>query len=356
MAHGMPPRQLGPMLESPNFAALDQEPLTDSHSSRLFPGEARPGPRSELLAEPRVEPAAGVAEPRVEPVAGVAAPVAAGVVGLVELADHVLSVKKRFLAMYKKAHAGHIGSSLSCAEILVFLRYAWMRKDDTFILSKGHAAAALYALLAEANLLTPSDIESFYGEGTRLPALPPVGAIREIPFATGSLGHGLSLSAGMALGAVLDRREQRCFCLTSDGELDEGSVWEAALFIAHRKLTNLVWLIDRNHLQGIGRTEEVMALEPLADKLRAFGFQVVTTNGHDLVSLQAARDQCTRALAASAVPVVIIAETIKGHGVSAMQDRVESHYLPMDDEQYQQAIRELDLAHAANCERYAGAP
>ncbi len=129
-----------------------------------------------------------------------------------------------------------------------------------------------------------------------MPALPPVNAIKEIPFATGSLGHGLSLCAGMALGAILNRHERRFFCLTSDGELDEGSVWEAALFIAHRKLTNVVWLIDRNRIQGIGRTEEVMALEPLDAKLRAFGFHVVTADGHDFASLLAARDECTRIL------------------------------------------------------------
>jgi transketolase len=264
-------------------------------------------------------------------------------------------VKKRFLAMYKKAHAGHIGSSLSCAEILVFLQYAWMGAGDTFILSKGHAAGALYALLAETNVLSPSESESFYQDGTRLPALPPVGGFKEIPFATGSLGHGLSLCAGMALGAVLDRREQRFFCLTSDGELDEGSVWEAALFIAHRKLTNLVWLIDRNRLQGIGRTEDVLALEPLADKLRAFGFQVIAADGHDIVSLLAARDQATRVASRRDAPVVIVAETIKGYGVSGMHDRVDSHYRPMDDAQYEQALQELGQAHAAARQRYAGA-
>ena len=127
------------------------------------------------------------------------------------LEEHVFSVTKRFLAMYKKANAGHIGSSLSCAEILVFLKFAWMRDDDTIVLSKGHAAAALYSLLAEANLLTPQQIESYYEEGTELPALPPFNAIKEIPFATGSLGHGLSVSAGMALGASLNRRNRRFF-------------------------------------------------------------------------------------------------------------------------------------------------
>ena len=264
-----------------------------------------------------------------------------------QLEERVFSVKKRFLAMYKRAHAGHIGSSLSCAEILVFLKDAWMRDGDRFVLSKGHAAAALYALLAEVNAIDARELDSFYGEGTRLPALPPVDAIDEIPFATGSLGHGLSLSAGMALGAILNRRDRRFFCLTSDGELDEGSTWEAALFIAHRKLTNVVWVIDRNRIQGIGGTEEVLTLEPLDAKLRAFGFHVVAADGHDFTSLLEARDASARALADEGRPIVIIANTIKGHGIRHMQDTVASHYLPMDDAQYAQAIDELSIAHAA---------
>lgn len=262
----------------------------------------------------------------------------------VQLEERVFSVKKRFLAMYKLAQAGHIGSSLSCAEILVFLKYAWMREADTFVLSKGHAAAALYSLLVEANAIDPRELDSFYRDGTHLPALPPVNTIKEIPFATGSLGHGLSLSAGMALGAVLNRSDRRFFCLTSDGELDEGSTWEAALFIAHRKLTNVVWLIDRNRIQAMGGTEEVLALEPLAAKLEAFGFHVVAAEGHDFTSLLAARDACTSALER---PVAIISNTIKGHGIRYMQDTVASHYLPMDDAQYEQALAELSIAHAA---------
>ncbi len=271
------------------------------------------------------------------------------------LEERVYSVKKRFLAMYKKADAGHIGSSLSCAEILVFLRFAWMREADTFVLSKGHAVAALYALLAEVKLLTPSQIDTYYEEGTLLSALPPFNAIPEIPFATGSLGHGLSLSAGMALGALLKREDRRFFCVTSDGELDEGSVWEAALFIAHRKLKNLVWIIDRNQLQGIGRTEDVLALEPLDDKLRAFGFHVVTVDGHDFASLLAAREECTHAFDEDRAPVAIIARTVKGNGISYMHDTVDSHYLPMSDAQYAQALAEIALAHetALNGYRHA---
>jgi len=265
----------------------------------------------------------------------------------VQLEERVFSLKKRFLAMYKAAHAGHIGSSLSCAELLVFLKHAWMRAEDTFVLSKGHAVAALYALLAEDNAIDPRELASFYGDGTHFPALPPVNTIKEIPFATGSLGHGLSLSAGMALGAVLNQSDRRFFCLTSDGELDEGSTWEAALFIAHHKLTNLVWLIDRNRIQGIGGTEEVLSLEPLDAKLEAFGFHVVIADGHDFTSLLHARDFSTRALAKQERPIAIIANTIKGHGIRYMQDTVDSHYLPMDDAQYEQALDEVSQAHAA---------
>jgi transketolase len=263
-----------------------------------------------------------------------------------QLEDRVFAVKKRFLAMYKMANAGHIGSSLSCAEILVFLEDAWMRDGDTFVLSKGHAVAALYALLAEVNAIDARELTSFYGEGTRFPALPPVNTIDEIPFATGSLGHGLSLAAGMALGALLNRRDRRFFCLTSDGELDEGSTWEAALFIAHRKLTNVVWLIDRNQIQGIGRTEEVLALEPLDAKLTAFGFHVVVADGHDFASLRAGRDACGRAVEEAGRPVAVIANTVKGHGIRHMQDTVASHYLPMDDAQYERTLAELSMAHA----------
>lgn len=273
----------------------------------------------------------------------------------VTLAERVFSVKKRFLAMYKKANAGHIGSSLSSAELLVFLRFAWMQEHDTFVLSKGQAAAALYSLLAEDGLLTQRELDSFYQDGTLLSALPPFNAFDEIPFATGSLGYGLSVSAGMALGARLDQRERRVFCLTSDGELDEGSVWEAALFIAHHKLTNVVWVIDRNGIQAIGRTEDVLALEPLDDKLRAFGFHVVSVDGHDFASLLSARDECTAALGRRAVPVVIIANTVKGNGIGAMRDTVGSHYLPLNDEQYRQALDELTRAHEALLHGYRDA-
>ncbi len=260
-----------------------------------------------------------------------------------ELGRRALSVKKRLLAMCKKANAGHIGSSLSCAEILVFLKFGWMSSDDTFVLSKGHAAAALYSVLAEAGQLSEQQIDSYYQDGTELPALPPFNRLEQIPFATGSLGHGLSLSAGMALGARLKQRPRRLFCVTSDGELDEGSVWEAALFIAHHRLTNLVWIVDRNRIQAIGRTEDVLRLEPLDAKLRAFGYHVIEVDGHDFGALCSARDEYAAALGAGSLqPVAIIAHTVKGHGLSFMQDSIASHYLALTDAQYEQALAELE--------------
>ena len=266
----------------------------------------------------------------------------------VQLEERVFSVKKRFLAMYKRAHAGHIGSSLSCAEILVFLKFAWMRDEDTFVLSKGHAVAALYALLAEANAIDPRELDSFYGEGTRLPALPPVNTHQGDPVRHRQpRAWALALRRDGRWGRCSTGSDRRFFCLTSDGELDEGSTWEAALFIAHRKLTNVVWLIDRNRIQGIGGTEEVLALEPLDAKLDAFGFHVVAADGHDFASLMAARDGVHARSGSQARPVAIIANTIKGHGIRYMQDTVASHYLPMDDAQYEQALEELSMAHAA---------
>jgi transketolase len=259
------------------------------------------------------------------------------------LIDRAYSVKKRFLAMYKKANAGHVGCSLSCAEILVFLKFEWMKENDSFILSKGHAAAALYSVLAEDGLLSEKDIQSFYDNGTALSAHPPVNRIKGIPFATGSLGHGLSLSAGMALGARMKNENRQFFCLTSDGELNEGSVWEAALFIAHHKLTNVFWLIDRNQLQGIGRTEDVMALEPLDEKLRSFGFVVAIADGHDFDSLRAAQQVCIEHVNERGLPTVTICRTIKGRGLGTLQNTVDCHYLPMTDDQYKQAIADLEM-------------
>lgn len=239
--------------------------------------------------------------------------------------------------MYKMANAGHVGCSLSVAEVLTFVRFGWMADNDEIILSKGHAAASLYSILAEEGILSEEDINTFYKNNTYLAAHPPVNKIKRIPFATGSLGHGLSLAAGLGLAQKLKRTNKKVFCVTSDGEINEGTTWEAALFIAHHNLTNVVWLVDRNRLQGYGRTEDVMKLEPLDKKLEAFGFNVIIADGHDFKSL----DEAKQKAATSTLPVAIICNTTKGKGWTTYEDKVDCHYLPMKDDQYELVNTEI---------------
>lgn len=250
---------------------------------------------------------------------------------LENLGDKAANIKLRFLGMYREANAGHVGCALSCAEILTFLRFAWMDDQDDLLLSKGHAAAALYSLLAEGGELTQSDIASFYKEGTLLSAHPPPNKLPRVPFATGSLGHGLSLAAGLSLGARFRRERMRTFCVTSDGELNEGSTWEAALFAAHHGLDRLTWIVDRNGIQGFGRTEEVLRLEPLRAKIEAFGWDVVEADGHDFTSLLKAKMEIENRRG-DLRPAAILCDTIKGKGLEWLEDSVDCHYLPLKED------------------------
>lgn len=247
------------------------------------------------------------------------------------------SAAHTLLGLYKRANAGHIGASLSCLEILLDLYARRCGEGDEVILSKGHAAGALYTVQALTGRLDPALLDTFYKDGTVLAAHPPCGRqLPSIPFGTGSLGHGLSLAAGLALSARFTKQKGHVYCVVSDGDCNEGSTWEAALFAAHQKLTNLTVIVDRNHLQGFGRTEDVNELEPFADKWRAFGFAVqVARDGHDFACLDEAH-----ARLAPGQPRCIVAETIKGHGVSYMEGKMEWHYLPMNDAQYAQALED----------------
>lgn len=247
-------------------------------------------------------------------------------------------IKKRFLGMYQAANAGHVGSSLSVAEVITFVRFGWMKDTDEIILSKGHAAASLYSVLAEEGILSEDDIKTFYKNNSYLAAHPPVNKIKRIPFATGSLGHGLCLAAGFGMAYRLKKSDKNVFCIISDGELNEGSTWEAALFIAHHKLNNVVWLIDRNRLQGIGRTEDIMKMEPLDKKLEAFNFNVLTVDGHNFPSLERAKLETQN----SKLPTAIICDTTKGRSWKLYEDKVDCHYLPMKDDQYELIINEIE--------------
>jgi transketolase len=247
------------------------------------------------------------------------------------------------LQLYKTANAGHIGASLSCLDILVYLFCEKMGKDDKTILSKGHAAAALYTVLAKSGRLPEKMLETFYKDNTSLAAHPPCnGAIKDIPFGTGSLGHGLSLSAGFAFSQRYTAKQYRVFCILSDGDCNEGSTWEAALFAAQHRLDNLWIVVDYNKLQGFGHAKDVLDLEPLSAKFKHFGFHtMIVENGNDFKSLHVAFEELDKVSLSQ--PKCIIAKTTKGHGISFMENKLEWHYLPMTDEQYQQAQNEIEI-------------
>jgi transketolase len=250
--------------------------------------------------------------------------------------ERIHKAKIRLLQMHFESGVGHIGGNLSSLDLMICLHHEVLAESDDFVLSKGHAAGALYTTLWSLGKLSDKDLQGFHQNGTKLSGHPPVDWMPEILFATGSLGHGLSLSNGLALGKKLKGNTGRTFCLLSDGEWNEGSNWEALIFAVHQNLNQLTMIIDANRLQGFGSTQEVANLDSLADKFRAFGCDVIEINGHDT-------DEIIKALSYNSMkPYVIIAQTIKGHGVSFMENKMEWHYLPMNQSQYQQALGEIN--------------
>jgi transketolase len=256
------------------------------------------------------------------------------------------SIRRTTIEQSQRAHVGHIGSALSIAEILGALfagPLADVRPDDQdrhrFILSKGHAALALYGALYDRARITRSTLDSYCSDGGALAAHPEHVQVG-IDFSTGSLGHGLSLGAGAALAARLQRSRRCAFVLMSDAELNEGSVWEAAMFAAHHRLCNLIAVVDVNGQQALGYTQDVLALEPLEDKWRSFGWDVRTVGGHEVDELLASLSGLD---VIDGAPHVLLARTVFGKGVSFMERRIEWHYLPLAAAEYSLACRELDM-------------
>jgi transketolase len=243
--------------------------------------------------------------------------------------------RKRLLQMHYEARVGHIGGNLSAIDGLLIVLHEYVQPEDMFILSKGHSAGALYTALWTLGHLS-DDALTFHQDGTLLAGHPPASGIPQIAFATGSLGHGLSLAAGSALGFRFRSSEARVFCLMSDGEWQEGSTWEALIFAAHHRLSNLKVLVDHNNLQGFGSTDAVASMSPLWEKLAGFDVVVDVIDGHDAAAIRAALDR------PSDRPHLIFLRTKKGSGVSFMEERMEWHYLPLCEEQYQLAIQEID--------------
>ncbi len=260
-------------------------------------------------------------------------------------------VRVDVLRMVHRARASHVGSCLSSADILAVLYGAVMRFDpaapttpdrDRFILSKGHAAAAVYSVLAQIGCLAHTDLDEYGNDGSLL--MTHVShKIRGVEFSTGSLGHGLPFGVGKALAARRLHAVWRTFVLMSDGEMDEGSNWEALMFAGHHRLDNLVAVIDYNKLQSLASVKATLDLEPLSAKLESFGWSARELDGHDHAALQEALSTTPWA---PGKPSIVIAHTVKGKGVSFMENRVEWHYKSPSATQLDEALAELRSSHA----------
>lgn len=252
--------------------------------------------------------------------------------------DDLNRARSRLVEMHYRARAGHLGGNLSCIDGMMLVYHEFMRPQDRFILSKGHSAGALYVTLWSLGRLTDSDLDSFHKDDTLLGGHPPPKGIPDVLFATGSLGHGLSLAAGLAKAAKLQGKDRRVFALTSDGEWQEGSTLEAAIFAAHHQLDNLTILVDHNRLQGFGSTDVVASMNPLNERLAGFGIETRICDGHDLSSMRNALS------AGHKGPLLVMLNTVKGRGIPDLAGRMESHYLPLSQEQYAGALANLATA------------
>ena len=247
-----------------------------------------------------------------------------------------VSVKRRLLLMHYESGVGHIGGNLSCLDAMLVTFHDHLKPNDHFVLSKGHSVGALYATLWSLGHLDDDDLRSFHRDGTVLAGHPPATGIPKIEFATGSLGHGVSLGAGLALSARFQDTDANVICLSSDGEWQEGSSWEGLIFAARHRMSNLTIMIDNNGLQGFGATAEIAGMTPLATRLSGFGVTVLSVDGHDVGAIRAALESATDTVK------VIVLNTIKGRGVSFMENRMEWHYNALTRELFDQADAELE--------------
>ena len=266
-----------------------------------------------------------------------------------ELKEFAKEARRCILKMINNANSGHTGGSLSGVDLLtvlynkcMFVPNDWknspdFEKRDRFILSKGHASPLLYTMLALKGFFPKEELMTFRLLGSRLQGHPCCRVLPGVEVSTGSLGQGLSIGCGMAIGLKLNHSDSRVYVLTGDGELQEGSVWEAFMQGAHRNLNNLTVIIDRNKLQIDGCTEVVMSLEPLDEKIKAFGWDVIEIDGHDYQQIYDAIEKSKN----SVNPTAIIANTIKGKGVSFIENQAGWHGKAPNDEQLEKALAEL---------------
>lgn len=257
------------------------------------------------------------------------------------------TIRKDIVTEVFSAQSGHPGGSLSIADVITYLYFKEMNvnpsapKDparDRFVLSKGHTCPALYAALAHKGFFDTKELTSFRKLGHFLQGHPDMKHTPGIDMSSGSLGQGISAAAGMALAGKIDGAGYRVYCALGDGEIEEGQVWEAAMFAAHYKLDNLCLIVDSNGLQIDGPVSEVMNVAPIDEKFKAFGFHVIVADGHDFDALEKAFDQ---AKSVKGKPTVIVAKTVKGKGVSFMENQVGWHGKAPNEEEYKQAMADL---------------
>jgi transketolase len=261
-----------------------------------------------------------------------------------------IKIRKHIIEMLYKAKSGHPGGSLSAVDALVALYFSHMRHNpkkpsdpnrDRFILSKGHAAPALYAVLAESGYFSVKELNNLREINCKLQGHPVSTCIPGVEASTGSLGHGLSFAIGVALAGKLDKKDYKVYVMMGDGETNEGQIWEAAAVASHYKLDNITAMIDRNFLQIDGKTEDVLRLESIKDRWSSFGWNVIETDGHDIAKIL---DSLKEAYAKERQPTIIILNTTKGKGVSFMENNVDFHGVPPNELERNLAIDELNLA------------
>ena len=256
-------------------------------------------------------------------------------------------LRREIISILHRAGGSFSGGALSCADLITVLFQSFIRFDanhsdsperDMFLLSKGHCSSALYAALSSIGMIPDEFLKEYGEDGSTLCIHPKRGSYPGVEISSGSLGHGLALGTGSALAARIIGCDARVFVMLGDGECNEGSVWENAAFASRQKLNNLIVIVDRNHLQGCGRDEEILNYGDLGEKFKAFGFNTICINGHDYGQIEGALET---AVNFGDRPTAIIAETVKGKGVSFMEDRLEWHYKSPNNQQYRQAMEEL---------------
>lgn len=273
-----------------------------------------------------------------------------------ELKKTANEVRKSIVTAVHSAKAGHPGGSLSAADIFTYLYFEEMNIDpknpkmadrDRFVLSKGHTAPGLYSVLAERGFFPKEDLVTLRHTGSYLQGHPDMKHIPGVDMSSGSLGQGLSVAAGMAAAGKFDKKDYRVYALCGDGEIQEGQIWEAAMWAGFRKLDNLVVIVDNNNLQIDGTVDEVCSPYPIDKKFEAFNFHTITINGNDFDELRAAFQEARET---KGKPTAIIAKTLKGKGVSFMENAVDWHGKAPNDEQYEIAMADLEKVGEALCQ------